>query len=482
MLVLAWDQSFDKVRLLYGALDIMSDEQEIGPSVPSPRIVDPPDAANTPGQFTKSIDKGIQLLIGCADRLKPAAALLAVTKSKDALEDLVTQLREANQNLVIAAICAQEMQATAEATNQRQVEFLSMLAHELRNPLAPVALATELVGKIKDAHPQLPKLHGIISRQVSHMTRLIDDLLDASRVSSGKVRLHMRPLLLSNVIASAVETGQPYIDKRRQSLRIDMPDTPIVIDGDLTRLTQVFSNLLINAAKFSPEGETVTLAVSISGHVVSISVKDNGVGIAADFQPFIFDLFTQGPRSLDRSQGGLGIGLSLVRTIVESHGGTVSVHSDGGGRGSEFTVQMALAADIEIGPGHSLSHMVDPHRARILLVEDNLDINQILNNLLTQTGHIVTSAYDGTAALQLAKDHVYDVIVCDIGLPGMDGYALVEELQGHLFRSTPCFIAMTGYNQPESRSRAMSVGFDHYLVKPIAADALVNIIADCNLH
>lgn len=463
----------------------MSDEQEIGPSAPPPRIVDPPDAIDTPGQFTKSIDKGIQLLIGCADRLKPAAALLAVAKSKNALEELVAQLREANQNLVIAAICAQEMQATAEATNQRQVEFLSMLAHELRNPLAPVALATELVGKIKDAHPQLPKLHGIISRQVSHMTRLIDDLLDASRVSSGKVRLHMRPLMLSDVIASAAETGQPFIDKRRQSLRIEMPDTPdmpIVIDGDLTRLSQVFSNLLINAAKFSPEGETVTLAVSVAGHVVSISVKDNGVGIAADFQPFIFDLFTQGPRSLDRSQGGLGVGLSLVRTIVESHGGTVSVRSEGLGRGSEFTVQLALAADIEIGPGRSLSHIVDPHRARILLVEDNLDINQILNNLLTRTGHIVTSAYDGTVALQLAKDHVYDVIVCDIGLPGMDGYALVEELHGHLFRSTPCFIAMTGYNQPESRSRAMAVGFDHYLVKPIAADALVNIIADCNLH
>jgi signal transduction histidine kinase len=285
-----------------------------------------------------------QLRHRVADLLLEVEALRDVTKSRDALDSLVVQLRLANQHLVIATMGAQGLQAVAEAANRRQEEFLAILAHELRNPLAPVAMATELLGRITDAHPQLPKLHGIISRQLSHMTRLVDDLLDASRFSSGKIELHMQAIPLSGVMESAMETSQPFLDKRFQRLTIDMPAYPIIINGDMVRLAQVFSNLLINAAKFTPEYERIAISVQLIENNVLISVKDNGIGIAAEAQPFIFELFTQGFHSTDRSQGGLGIGLSLVRIVVQMHGGTVIVKSDGVGLGSEFIVQLPISS------------------------------------------------------------------------------------------------------------------------------------------
>jgi two-component system CheB/CheR fusion protein len=404
-------------------------------------------------------------------------ALREATKKKDALEDLVLQLREANQHLVIATVGAQDMQASAEAANQRQEEFLSMLAHELRNPLAPIAMAAELLGKITAVHPQLPKLHAIICRQVSHMTHLVDDLLDASRFSSGKITLQKRALLLSEIIASAVETSQPFIDKRNQQLIIDLPAGPIVVDGDLVRLAQVFSNLLINAAKFTPEYERITVSARKLGNAVTVSVKDNGMGIAPDIQPLIFDLFTQGFRSLDRSQGGLGIGLSLVRAVVEMHGGTVKVRSDGVGLGSEFIVQMPISAALQPQDGGPEPKAIPARSCRILLIEDNPDAIETLKELLTLEGHSVTSTFDGVTGLAMAKENVYDVIICDIGLPGMDGYEVVKQLRRHLLNPVPCIIALTGYNHRENQSRAIEAGFDHYLVKPIAIGALAKLIS-----
>ena len=423
-----------------------------------------------------------QLRHRIADLLTQVEALRETTKSKNALEDLVLQLREANQHLVIATVGAQDMQATAEAANQRQEEFLNMLAHELRNPLAPIAMAAELLGKITDAHPQLPKLHGIICRQVSHMTHLVDDLLDASRLSSGKIVLQKRPLLLSAIIESAVETSQPFIDKRHQHLIIDLPAEAIVIDGDLVRLAQVFSNLLINAAKFSPEFESVTVAVRKLGGVATVSVKDNGMGIAPALQPFIFDLFIQGFRSLSRSQGGLGIGLSLVRAIVEMHDGTVRVRSTGPGFGSEFVVVLPISLKPLARESSAASASVAPRHCRILIIEDNADTNETLHDLLAQAGHKITATFDGASGLAMAKQNIYDVIICDIGLPGMDGYDVVKQLRSHSLKPAPCFIALTGYNQPESRTRAKDVGFDHYVVKPVAIDTLLNLISASVSH
>jgi len=264
--------------------------------------------------------------------------------SKEAIDDLVRRLRDANQHLVIATVRAQSLQAEAETANKRQKEFLCMLAHELRNPLAPLTTATEMLGMLTATDPNLPRLQRVIARQVSSLTRLINDLLDASRVSSGKFMLKMQSLFLSDVIAYAIETSQPVLDKRKQHLSVDLLPAPLMFDGDFVRLGQVFSNLLINAAKFTPEDGHICVSANIAAGNVIVSVKDDGIGIAAELQPVVFDLFAQGTGVQDNLQGGLGIGLSLVRTIVEMHGGTVEVHSDGLLQGSEFKVLLPLPA------------------------------------------------------------------------------------------------------------------------------------------
>jgi two-component system CheB/CheR fusion protein len=417
-----------------------------------------------------------QLRCMIAELLKVVESLHEDKKGTHALESRVSQLREANQNLVLATFGAQDMQATAEATNRRQTQFLSMLAHELRNPLAPIAMANELLGKITEAHPQLPKLHGIIDRQVSHMVRLVDDLLDASRVSSGKITLQKRPLLISAIIESAVETSQPFIGKRHQRLIIDMPADTIIY-GDQIRLAQVFSNLLINATKFTAEYECITISAQKLLNAVAISVKDNGAGIAADIQPFIFDLFTQGFRSLDRSQGGLGIGLSLVRTIVEMHGGSVKVRSEGAGFGSEFIVMLPLTSEPMPSMPTPPSQTEKVHGCNILLIEDNVDANETLKLLLELAGNTITSIFDGAAGLAMAKKEVFDVVICDIGLPGIDGYEVVRQLRQSTVTPAPYFIAISGYNQTQDWKHAIEAGFDHYLVKPIAVDVLVALIS-----
>jgi two-component system CheB/CheR fusion protein len=412
-----------------------------------------------------------------AELLAQVDVLSDMTKSKSALEVVILQLREANQNLVIATFGAQELQAKAESANHRQEEFLSMLAHELRNPLAPISMAASLIAKIQDAHPQLPKLQGIIVRQVNHMSRLIDDLLDASRVSTGKITLKKHVLQLSEVIDSAVETSQPFIDKRAQSLTIDLSAEAIPVDGDLVRLAQVFSNLLINATKFTPVGGQLVISARRIADAVSVTVKDNGIGISPETQAFIFDLFRQGPHSLDRLQGGLGIGLSLVRTIVEMHDGTVIVRSEGEGHGSEFVVMLPISTSLPLHTGSPAPRAAATHSRRILLIDDNADANESLNEVLVQEGHIVVSAFDGISGLVMAKENVYDLIVCDIGLPGIDGYEVVTQLLADPPAQLPLLIALSGYDQPGSRNKATAAGFAHYLVKPVAIDALLDLVS-----
>ena len=397
-------------------------------------------------------------------------------------EDLVSKLREANQNLVISSVRAQDLQAQAEAANRRQNEFLSMLAHELRNPLAPIVMAAELLRKILSAHPQLPQIQEIIVRQATHMTQLIDSLMEASRINTGKITLHKRPLLLSEVIESAVGISRPFIDRRKQKLIVNLPTAPIVIDGDLMRLAQVFSNLLINATKFAPEHDRITVSACLSPDAVAVSVKDHGVGIAPEIAPFIFDLFTQGPRTLERSQGGLGIGLSLVRTLTEMHGGTASVHSDGEGLGSEFIVTLPLSHQSLPGGDDPVLATAPVCPRRILIIEDNRDANETLNFCLSLDGHTVTSAFDGPTGLDIARENHPDIIFCDIGLPGMDGYEVVRQLRMQCFGPVPVCIAMTGYDQPDYQSRGLDAGFDRYLVKPVSIDVLTRLISDLCPH
>ena len=394
----------------------------------------------------------------------------------DAFGLLIMQLREANQNLVLATFGAQDMQASAEATTLRQTEFLAMLAHELRNPLQPLAMANDLLAKKIDLDPQLAHVHGVIGRQVAHMVRLIDDLLDASRVSSGKITLQLAPILLSDIVAGAMEVGQASISKRQQVLSVSMPKETLVIEGDLVRLTQVFANLLINASKFTHEFGHIDVVVRRHDDLVEIAVSDDGAGIALDIQPFIFDLFTQGFRSLERAQGGLGIGLSLVRIITQLHGGTVDVFSAGVGFGSQFVLQLPLSS---LAPPQTDLQALPATCAlprRILLIEDNADAAEMLALLLMQDGHHVDVRNDGPSGLRAALDAPYDVVVCDIGLPGMDGFQVISSARAALPAPLPCFVAASGYSQLGEFDRAGEAGFDHYLVKPINIDALSKII------
>ena len=396
--------------------------------------------------------------------------------------ELALKLREVNQNLVISSVQTQQLLASAEAANRQKNEFLSMLAHELRNPLAPIVMAAGILRKILSAHPQLPQIHDIISRQAAHMTQLIDSLTEASRVNTGKITLHKRLLLLSEVIENAAGISQPFIDARKQKLIVNLPTVPIVIDGDLVRLAQVFSNLLINATKFAPEHDHITVSARLLPDAVTVSVKDHGVGITPELAPLIFDLFTQGPRTLERSQGGLGIGLSLVRTLTEMHGGTASVHSDGDGLGSEFIITLPLSSQDLPGDEALVLAAAPVSPRRILIIEDNRDANEILNFCLSLDGHTVTSAFDGPTGLNIALENHFDIIFCDIGLPGMNGYELIKQLRASCFKPIPICIAITGYDQPDYQNQGLEAGFDRYLVKPISVDALTRLIANLYPH
>ncbi|WP_235548347.1 hybrid sensor histidine kinase/response regulator [Noviherbaspirillum sp. Root189] len=403
--------------------------------------------------------------------------------SNEDLTDLVRQLRSANENLVLAAVHAQTMKDEAEAANRRQNEFLAMLAHELRNPLAPISMAATLLEGIADAHPDLPKLHTVIQRQTEQMASLLDDLLDAARISSGRIVLKKKPILLSEIIERATEASQPNLQKRKQTLRLDMPAVDTMLEGDPVRLAQVFSNLLLNASKFSPDHSVISLAVKTRDDEhgdgqLSVVISDQGVGIPADVLPGIFDLFVQGPRSLARSEGGLGIGLSVVRSLVQMHGGTVAAHSDGEGRGSSFTVILPNTASTTSGNDVTPnSHGVSSAR-RILVIEDNVDANQTLVDFLSLQGHVVRAAYDGLSGLAMAKAEIYDAIICDIGLPGIDGFAVAREMRALSGIAGPLLVALTGYGQPEDRKRAIEAGFDELMVKPINVQSLLSLIAE----
>jgi signal transduction histidine kinase/ActR/RegA family two-component response regulator len=410
-------------------------------------------------------------------------ALRAVADEKRRLDDTVAQLRDANEHLVLAAVQAQHLQEDAEAANRRQNEFLAMLAHELRNPLSPIGMAASLLERTPNASPQLHKLSRVIGRQVEHMAKLLDDLLDAARISSGKITLKTQPLVLADVLQQAVETMQPCIQERRQSLQAELPPESVVVEGDQVRLTQVFTNLLANASKYTPDGGSLHLTARATPDEVTVMLEDSGNGIAPEIIPFIFDLFTQGPRTLARSEGGLGVGLNVVRNLVNMHAGTVAAESRGAGQGSCFTVRLPRSGrrSVDCGPARVA---VTGGRKRVLVVEDNPDTCATLAACLRDEGHEVVTALDGRSGLAAALERPYDVIVCDVGLPGLDGLGLIRAVRAAVGTgagsgeggSRPVAIAMTGYGQPEDQARGLEAGFDHYLVKPVGLEALLPLI------
>jgi PAS domain S-box-containing protein len=373
-----------------------------------------------------------------------------------------------------------EMEEALREADRRKDEFLAMLAHELRNPLAPIRNAVQILRLLGSADPNLQRAQDMIDRQVQHLTRLVDDLLDVSRITRGKITLRREPVELAMVVAQAVEASRPLVDARRHTLTVELPRQPLCVAGDATRLAQVLSNLLNNAAKFTPDGGHVGLTIEAGPGEAVVRVRDDGVGIPAELLPKVFDLFTQGDRSLARSEGGLGIGLTLVKSLVEMHGGRVEARSEGHGKGSEFLVRLPtldvnLVLVTENGKA-GLSPPPCPSR-RILVVDDNVDAAESLAAVLSVYRHEVRTAHDGLTSLQVAEEFRPEAVLLDIGLPKMDGYEVARRLRELPGLENVLLAAVTGYGQDVDRRRAEEAGFDAHLVKPAEPVALLRLLA-----
>ena len=364
-------------------------------------------------------------------------------------------------------------------TGRQKDEFLAMLAHELRNPLAPIRNAAQILRLLRLADPRAQHATAIIARQVEHMTGLIDDLLDVARVTRGAVTLDREPLTLASSIADAVEQVRALIDARQHRLTVTHADESARVDGDRKRLTQVFANLLTNAAKYTPNGGEIALDVSVDAGQVRVAVSDNGAGMAGALVPRVFDLFAQGERGPDRAQGGLGVGLALVKTLIALHGGTVSAHSAGVGSGSRFVVSLPLLSTSAAAP---LPQPAEPtahsagNRLNLMVVDDNADAAHTLAVLLEAHGHSVDVEVDSRLALQRAEAVVPDVFILDIGMPHIDGYELARRIRSSSIGSRAVLIALTGYGQPDDKIRARAAGFDHHLVKPLDPSVLTSLL------
>ncbi|GAC1471400.1 MAG: hypothetical protein NVSMB9_17510 [Isosphaeraceae bacterium] len=370
------------------------------------------------------------------------------------------------------------------AADRRKDEFLAMLAHELRNPLAPIANALEAIRLDRGGAAREEALD-IARRQVDHMARLLDDLLDVSRFTRGNVQLRMVPVVLTGALEQAVETSRPLIEAGGHELFLSFPEEPVWLEGDPTRLAQIVSNLLNNAAKYTDRGGRIRLTAHREGDEAVVRVRDNGIGLSAEMLPRVFDLFAQEDRSLDRSQGGLGIGLTLVRSLVQLHGGSIDAESAGPGQGTEFTLRLPVSPlrsapkRHEDAPPSSPSPTPLPRATlRLLVVDDSQDSARSLARVLKLWGHDTRVVHDGPSAIEATFSESFDVVLLDIGLPGMDGYQVAEQLRERYGTAGPMLVALTGYGQEGDLARSRSVGFDDHLVKPVNLDRLRTLLAD----
>jgi signal transduction histidine kinase len=391
------------------------------------------------------------------------------------LQELVSRAAIALDNARLYSSLQREIVRSQQAgealqdANRRKDEFLAMLSHELRNPLAPIRNAVEVIRRLAPPDPKLTMARDVVDRQVSLLARLVEELLDVSRISQGKIHLKKEPVDLGRIIAHSVETARPLIDARGQTLSVSVPAAPVWLSADFARLSQVVANLLNNASKYTGEGGRIDLAAHAGEGEATIVVRDNGAGIEPQLLPKVFDLFVQGDRSLDRGQGGLGIGLTLVKRLVELHQGRVDVASEGAGRGASFTVTLPCISAVEpqrAPPVTSFSRTSEVYGRRILVVDDNIDAAESTAAFLRLEGHEVKAVHDGLQALASLKVFDPHVVVLDIGLPGLDGYAVARQLRERGDTSHVLLIALTGYGQKEDRARAAEAGFDYHFVKP----------------
>ena len=366
--------------------------------------------------------------------------------------------------------------------DRRKDQFLAMLSHELRNPLAPILNAVQLLQLQKGENSVQQKALAIIERQVGQLTQLVGDLLDVSRATAGSIQLRREHVNVSSIVERAVETAGPLIDQHRHALTVSLPPEPIWLYADVSRLEQVVTNLLTNAAKYTNEGGHIRLSVQQEDDQAVLRVRDTGLGIPPDFLPRIFDLFAQAERSSDRSQGGLGIGLTLVKRLVEMHDGSIGVSSTLG-RGSEFVVSLPVcppeAMSLETQrPPTEIAAKPTGTALRVLVVDDNVPAANILEMLVVQSGHLVRLAHTGPAALAAAIDYRPDVVLLDIGLPGLDGFKVARRIRQEPLLHDTVLVAITGYGQESDRQHSQEAGFDHYLVKPADFEKVRQILAE----
>ncbi|HMN78840.1 MAG TPA: ATP-binding protein, partial [Burkholderiaceae bacterium] len=360
--------------------------------------------------------------------------------------------------------------------DRRKDEFLAMLGHELRNPMAAMRSVSELLGRLPASLPdEVRRAHDVIDRQLDHLTVLVDDLLDVARIHTGRIVLERRLVEIGGIVRTALEQSAGLIERRRHRCEVTLPDRPVHVEGDPARLIQVVTNLLNNAAKFTEPGGRIGVTAAVDGGTVEIVVEDNGVGIAPELLPHVFDLFVQSQRPIDRAGGGLGVGLTLAQEIVHQHGGTISAHSDESG--SRFRVSLPCvrgSVAAQAAPAATVNRPAHLHR--VLVIDDNLDAAETLAMLLEIDGHEVRKLHDGSQVIDEVRRFAPRVVLLDLGLPGRDGFDIARELRACSDLRQPVLIAITGYGQESDRRRSRESGFDHHFVKPIRYEALSELI------
>jgi PAS domain S-box-containing protein len=477
-----WDVSSGGIVWSRGHFEILG--YQVGEVQPSYQAwadrVHPEDLARIEGEIQRSMRERVDYVVEFRVVWPDSSIHWMISRGRYQYDQDGTCLRMVGVMADITSLKQAEL-ALREA-DQRKDEFLAMLAHELRNPLAPIRNAAHVIGRLDLEEPRLRWAQGIIERQVAHLTHLVDELLDISRIVRGKIALKKVPVELADLVRQARESVQPIMTAKGHRFEVRMPETRVVLEGDLVRLVQVLQNLLNNAAKYTPDGGHIELLGQLLGSEIEILVRDNGMGISADLLPGIFDLFRQGERTLDRSQGGLGLGLTLVRQLVELHDGQVSANSPGPGRGATFRVCLPLAAGSILPPSAATADgdqtkVTAEQALRILVVEDDPVVCESMVVFLELEGYQVRSAAAAEAALELLTDFRPQVALIDIGLPGQDGYALAIRIRRREDGVGIKLLAVSGYGQEDAIQRSLQAGFDQHLVKPVDPDALCNLLA-----
>ncbi|MBP7513316.1 MAG: response regulator [Flavobacteriales bacterium] len=362
--------------------------------------------------------------------------------------------------------------------DRRKSEFLATLAHELRNPLAPLRNGLEVLTLAQQDKAVWDQAHSMMKRQLDQMVLLIDDLMDLSRISRGAIELRKERLDLRTLLEQAVEAARPFVERQGHTLVLDLPERPVLLDGDAMRLAQVFNNLLNNAAKYTDRGGAIAVRVDMSDHEATVAVEDNGIGIAPDQLVKVFDMFAQVERTSDRVQGGLGIGLNIVKHLVTMHGGRIVARSGGLGKGSSFSVILPLASRVH-GQAKAQGRNTDPEKVgpkRVLVVDDNVDAATMMAMLLRKLGHEVRVAHNGEEGLQVGASLLPQVVLMDLGMPVMDGYSACRLMRGTPWGERALIIALSGWGQDEDRHKSTAAGFDHHLVKPIPSEDILALL------